>query len=60
MDDLEPTLRRLLSKYIGGRRIESQTPLNVGLGLDGDDAAEFLDEVHQRFGTSLSGFRFDA
>ncbi len=39
--------------------MNAETELYQYLGLAGDDAAEFLDEVHKRFGTIFSDFRFD-
>ncbi len=59
MEDVEPALREMLSKFIGGRQVEIQTELFHRLGIAGDDAAELIDDVHERFGTDFSGFRFD-
>ena len=60
MGDVAAVLRRMLSRYVGRSRIGPQTSVNRLLGLNGDDAAEFLEEIHRRFGTSFSGFDFDA
>ena len=59
MEDVESSLREILSKFIGGRQVGIETELHHQLGIAGDDAAEFLDDVHKRFGTSFSGFQFD-
>jgi hypothetical protein len=59
MENVEPSLRQILSKFVGARQVAMQTELYHQLGIAGDDASELLEEVHERFGTSFFGFQFD-
>ena len=59
MEDVETSLRQILSQFVGGRDVTLHTELYHQLGIAGDDADEFLDDVHKRFGTSFSGFQFE-
>lgn len=53
-------LDALLRKITGIRRpILDSTRLFHDLSLSGEDAVEFLNYVHQTFGTRFEGFEFD-
>jgi hypothetical protein len=58
MDNVEPALRDMISKVSGNRNLGVQTRLFHDLGISGDDAAELLNDVHQKFGTSFAEFPF--
>ena len=40
-------------------QINDKTRLFHDLSISGDDAADFFDRVHKRFGTSFSGMNFE-
>jgi acyl carrier protein len=42
------------------KRIRLEARLHHDLGLDGDDAAEFMEAFGKHFGVDLAAFRFDA
>jgi acyl carrier protein len=39
--------------------LSAETSVNVDLGMDGDDAAEFMQAFSERFGVDLSTFPYD-
>ncbi|WP_409998028.1 MULTISPECIES: DUF1493 family protein [unclassified Bradyrhizobium] len=41
------------------RSLTEQTDIARDLGVDGDDAVEFLQRFQSEFGVDMSGFRFD-
>lgn len=59
MTDERNALLELLKKYFGRRtNVSGSTRLYHDLFLMGDDADEFLTEIHQIFGTRFDGFHF--
>jgi hypothetical protein len=55
-DDVRNHVIRSLRRRTGlaDADIQGRSELVGGLGLDGDDAAEFFEELRKRFGTDLS------
>lgn len=60
-DDVAAQIVRDLSRKTGVAedKIERGSQLYGTLGLDGDDASEFFDEVARRYGTDLSALWSD-
>ena len=60
--DIEEVIIRLATPYQRrGRSVTGATTLNRELGIEGDDAVEFLNDVASATGTSLkSEFDYDA
>jgi hypothetical protein len=58
-DEIFVQVVELLKEYVGKRRILlRETTLFGDLGLDGDDAGDFLEKYHDRFHVDLSQFDF--
>lgn len=60
-DEVYESVAELLVQDHGLRRdrLRSTARLLQDLGVDGDDAAEFFQQVQQRFGTDFSGLYED-
>jgi hypothetical protein len=50
--------RAVLRPFAGNESVSESTRILQDLGIDGDDADEFLEAVHAKFGTRFDGFVF--
>jgi hypothetical protein len=51
-------LRAVLRPFVGNESVSESARILQDLGIDGDDADEFLEAVHAKFGTRFDGFVF--
>lgn len=60
-DGVEEAIRRILVERhaVPARRVRPDARLVEDIGLDGDDAVEFVQEIERKFGTDLSGLHRD-
>jgi hypothetical protein len=58
MDEVDQAVFGIVAKIAAARSVTRNQRLYHDLGLAGDDAVELLDEVHARFGTGFTDFRF--
>lgn len=50
--------RAVLKPFLWNESVSEDTRILQDLGIDGDDADEFLEAVHKTFGTRFEGFNF--
>ncbi len=60
-EEFEQQVLNWISEWYEGpkERLSSQTSINVDLGVDGDDADELIQYLHERSGVIFSDFPFD-
>jgi len=55
MANEEIRLINLIEKVSGTRNVGLDDRVNFNLNIQGDDASELIDAIHQEFGTSFAG-----
>ncbi|HWT99722.1 MAG TPA: DUF1493 family protein [Terriglobales bacterium] len=57
-DETEEKLLSVLRRFVGRASVTRETCLFHDLHISGDDAADFLTELHRTFGTNFERFSF--